>query len=478
VTPVQPDWLAPPFSVTDLMAALLGVLAVLHGVLFLRDREPGMNWFALGMACFAVWIGNNERHLPTHPVYASSPAQWVSVLVVGLCCLCVGLTAYLGLQGRARRYVLALLLAPLGVYEFLAVATDPALGGWQLPRNLLNLLAALTFVGLGSVALWAARRERDLGHVAIGLAFFSLPASAVYLLAVQSPSAHLRYWSYLVVMVLGLTLLLVSLRRRHAALLSEVHRRRAAEKRLAELNSSLEAQVEARTSELRDVIDGLETFNRAVSHDLRGPLGGIGGLARLAERALARGDTAAVQRMLAPIADQAEASGRLLEALLTLARSGDAALTLAPVDVAALARAVGTTLTTDAASAAEARATLVVGEVPPALADETLLRAVLTNLIGNALKFSARRADGRVEVSGRIEEGRVVVSVSDNGVGFAPEAAASLFAPFARLHGSAFAGTGIGLTIVRRIVERHGGRVWAEGREGEGARFFFTLPAA
>jgi len=102
----------------------------------------------------------------------------------------------------------------------------------------------------------------------------------------------------------------------------------------------------------------------------------------------------------------------------------------------------------------------------------------LTNLIGNALKFTAGRIDARVRVSGERDGDTVTVAVADNGVGFESGAAATLFEPFTRLHGARFAGAGIGLTIVRRIVERHGGRVWAVGKPGVGATFSFTLPAA
>jgi signal transduction histidine kinase len=119
-----------------------------------------------------------------------------------------------------------------------------------------------------------------------------------------------------------------------------------------------------------------------------------------------------------------------------------------------------------------------IGELPVVEADETLLRAALTNLIGNALKFSAGRPDGKVRISADNTHGMVTVSVADNGVGFDSGAAAALFQPFTRLHGGRFAGSGVGLTIVRRIVERHGGKVWAVGQPGAGATFTFTLPAA
>jgi signal transduction histidine kinase len=123
-------------------------------------------------------------------------------------------------------------------------------------------------------------------------------------------------------------------------------------------------------------------------------------------------------------------------------------------------------------------APVVLAELPVVDADPALLRAVLTNLIGNALKFSERRAEGRVRVYAETGAEGVTVHVTDNGEGFDAASAALLFQPFQRLHGAAYEGHGVGLSIVRRAVERHGGRVWAQGQLGGGATFSFSLPQA
>jgi signal transduction histidine kinase len=471
---VQPDWIQPPFTVTDLIASLLWVLALLYATLKLRDHEPGMGWFALSMTLMALFVGNNERHLPTGPTWLSPNGGWFLVILVAIGCLCVGLTHYVGMPRRARSAVLAALLAPLLVCGVLSTGVE--LSGWQIRRHFWNVLVTTPLFGLAAVAFWAERRERGAGHRYIGLAFLLVPVTAIVPAAIGSPSAHLRYWGFLPMLVIGLTLLTVSLLRRRRALLDEVARRAAAEDALAHVNASLEAQVEARTRELRDVIAGLESFNRQVSHDLRGPLGGIGGLAELAGAALQRGDSAAAQRLLAPIAQQAALTTQLVDALLMLARSGDVPLNKSPTDLGRLAREVADSLRS-AGGAAQSAPRVEIQTLPVVDADATLLRAVFTNLIGNGLKFSAERGDGAVRVHAEQTPGMVTVSVADNGVGFDSAAAARLFQPFARLHGQQFAGTGIGLTIVRRIVERHGGRVWASGQPGVGATFSFTLPA-
>ncbi|MES2960649.1 MAG: hypothetical protein V4792_20840, partial [Pseudomonadota bacterium] len=292
---MQADWLQPPFTVTDLIAALLWVLAALYGTLKLRDHEPGMGWFAWAMALMAVFVGNNARHLPTEPTWVSAVGGWFLVILIAIGCLCVGLTLYVGMQGRARTMVLALLLMPLVVCGVIATGVDLSI--WQFKRHVWNLILTAPFFGLAGVAWWAERRERSAGHLYIALAFLLVPGTAIVLAALGSPSAHLRYWGFVPMLVIGLTLLTVSLLRRRRLLLEEVARRATAEDALARMNASLEAKVEARTCELREVIAGLEGFNRQVSHDLRGPLGGIGGLARLAGQALERGDLAAAQKL-------------------------------------------------------------------------------------------------------------------------------------------------------------------------------------
>jgi signal transduction histidine kinase len=473
---VQPDWIQPPYSVTDLIAALLWILAALYVTLHLRDREPGAGWFAAAMVLFALFIGNNERHLPTAPTWAvaTDAYGWFTILRLGIVCLGIGLIDYVGLQGRAR------LLAIVGVVvPVVAVALlDAGIGllQWQISGHALNLLAGVTFAVLTGVALWAWRHEPGAGYGYVAASLLTVPALIIIGAIQQTPTAHLRYWAAIPILVVGLMLLTVSLMRRRRLLLDEVARRAAAERLLAEANATLEAKVQTRTRELREMVAGLESFSRQVSHDLRGPLGGIGGLVRLASNALERGDIAGAQRVLAPIGAQVGASSRLVDSLLLLARSGEATLDKVAVDLTRLTEDVATSLQIDAATSVRA-GKVQIDPLPTVQADETLLRAVLTNLIGNALKFTVDRNDAQVRISAQVEHGVVTVMVADNGVGFEPSAAAALFEPFARLHGGKYEGAGIGLTIVRRIVERHGGRVSATGKPGVGATFSFTLPA-
>lgn len=240
------------------------------------------------------------------------------------------------------------------------------------------------------------------------------------------------------------------------------------------LNLDLERRVAERTADLQDMVAGLESFNRSVSHDLRGPLGGIAGLAQLARRALEQGDDSVARRVLPSIANQAEQSTSMLTALLELARVGEAPLERADVDLGAMVGEVIEQLRLAAPD--QLMPDFDIGPMPVVRAAPALLRPVLLNLIGNAVKFTRGQLVPRVAIHAQRDAQSVTVSIVDNGPGFDAEAAQRLFEPFVRLHAAQFEGHGVGLSIVRRAVTRHGGRVWAESQPGRGACFFFTLP--
>lgn len=243
--------------------------------------------------------------------------------------------------------------------------------------------------------------------------------------------------------------------------------------RLAELNAQLERRVEERTAQLEAMNRELESFNYSVSHDLRAPLRGIDGFSQvLREDYGDRLDEAGLAH-LDRVRDAANRMGALIDDLLELSRLTRDPLEPRPVDLSGLAAEV----------AAELRERdperCVRCEVEPGLVvdgDERLLRVALENLLENAWKFTAGRADARVGVRGETRDGELVVVVEDNGAGFDMTYADKLFVPFQRLHaGDGFAGTGIGLATVQRIVQRHGGRIWAEGEPEAGARFYLAL---
>jgi len=233
----------------------------------------------------------------------------------------------------------------------------------------------------------------------------------------------------------------------------------------------LEERVQARTRELELANEDLQSFAYSVSHDLRAPLRHIDGFSRMLEEDQAARLDDDGRRLLATVRKGAERMGRLIDDLLAFSRYGRAAISPTGIDMTALARGVAEEL------ARGTPCTVVVDTLPPARADAALVRQVWVNLIGNAIKYSGKRADPRVEISGGVEGELAVYRVKDNGTGFDPRYAEKLFKVFQRLHAeNEFPGTGVGLAIVHRIVARHGGRAWAEGSPGEGATFCFSLP--
>ncbi len=217
----------------------------------------------------------------------------------------------------------------------------------------------------------------------------------------------------------------------------------------------------------------LEAFSYSVAHDLRAPLRGINGfsLALLEDSADKLDDTG--KDYLRRIGEGATRMGQLIDALLGLARVTRKELRRESVNLTQQVEAVMKQLQ---ASEPDRKVELVNQSGVVAQGDSQLLRALLENLLGNAWKFTGKRPEGRIAFGCDVQKGVAVYYVGDNGAGFDMAYAAKLFTPFQRLHSAAeFAGTGIGLATVQRIVTRHGGRIWAEGRVGQGATFFFTL---
>ena len=233
----------------------------------------------------------------------------------------------------------------------------------------------------------------------------------------------------------------------------------------------LSDKVQARAAELEAVNKELASFSYSVSHDLRAPLRAVDGYARMMEEDYAARLDDEGRRLLGVIRGSAGKMGQLIDDLLAFSRLGRQTLTRQAVDMAALAREALADARGDAKAAVDIR------ELPGAHGDRALLKQVWVNLISNALKYSSKRDAPRVEIGGEFDGDENVYWVRDNGAGFDPRYTAKLFGVFQRLHSQEeFTGTGVGLAIVQRVVTRHGGRVWAEGRPDAGACFHFSLP--
>jgi len=256
---------------------------------------------------------------------------------------------------------------------------------------------------------------------------------------------------------------------------SQILRVLDAERTRDDVLRDLERRVSERTAELAVANRHLQSFSYSVSHDLRAPLHAILGFgAALAEHA---GDRLGAQGKgyLDEMIDSARRMGELIEGMLALGRVVETDMRRIPVDLTALAHEVARELR---AVEPGRSVDLVVHAGLSAVGDPILLRAALSNLLGNAWKFTAHRAGARIEVGRqRHDNGTTAFFVGDNGAGFDMRYADKLFGAFQRLHGQdEFPGTGVGLATVDRIISRHGGRIWAESRLGEGATFFFTIP--
>ncbi len=268
--------------------------------------------------------------------------------------------------------------------------------------------------------------------------------------------------------------------RRLEAQMSETTRKadqlQASEDRFRRLNQQLEQRVSERTEALAASNRELEAFSYSVSHDLRAPLRNISGFVELLRRQLQVQLAPAHAHYLEVVSTESIRLGHLIDSLLNFSRIGRAVVQRQDCELASLVAAVRAELQP---SLAERELEWRIGPLPRVVGDPTLLRQVFENLLGNAAKFTRHRRPALIEV-GELpapSAAEVLVFVRDNGAGFDPRYSDKLFGVFQRLHKTTeFEGTGVGLANVRRIIERHGGRVWAEGKPDAGATFFVALP--
>jgi signal transduction histidine kinase len=261
--------------------------------------------------------------------------------------------------------------------------------------------------------------------------------------------------------------------------LSDVSAQKAIQQRVVELNRQLEGKV----AQVSDVNRELEAFSYSVSHDLRAPLRHVAGFADKLGRHLDQAADEKTRHYLQVIGDSARRMSTLIDDLLVYSRLGRSAMRLQAVDMQSLVEETRSMLESNALadpSGAAPRLEWRIDPLPILVGDENMLRGVWQNLLGNAVKYSARRELAVIEVSySQQADGSHRFAVRDNGAGFDMAYASKLFGVFQRLHkASEFAGTGIGLASARRVLSRHGGRIWAESAPDAGSTFHFTLPPA
>jgi PAS domain S-box-containing protein len=253
----------------------------------------------------------------------------------------------------------------------------------------------------------------------------------------------------------------------------DITKRKAAEQAIQKLNEELEARVQLRTNQLEAVNKELESFSYSVSHDLRAPLRSINGYAKMIEEDYQEVLDDEGKRLLSIVQHNAQRMGKLIDDLLSFSRLGRKELQKSTIHAKEFIEAAINELNKLAPHHAEIKT----GRLADFQADYALINQVFVNLLSNAVKYSSKKEKPVITIDSEIKNNEVIYRISDNGAGFDMKYSDKLFGVFQRLHSDTeFEGTGVGLAIVQRIITKHGGKVWAEGKVNEGATFYFSLP--
>ncbi len=259
-----------------------------------------------------------------------------------------------------------------------------------------------------------------------------------------------------------------------AARASAELQRKAANQELYQLNQSLELRVKQRTAQLEATNKELESFSYSISHDLRAPLRAIDGFSRILQQDYRDRLDVEGDRYLKIVRDNAKRMGELIDDLLNLSRMNRKEITRRSLVVNDLIKKI---LQDFASEIGDRQIEFIIADLPDCEADLSLLTQVWINLISNAIKYTNKTENARVEINYQVTDGKNAYFIRDNGAGFDMQYADRLFGVFQRMHLERdFEGTGIGLAIVQQIIQRHGGTIWAEAAVNQGATFFFTIP--
>lgn len=454
-----------------LFAALV-ILAL--GAVFLfnasRSSWPYSRWLAGSAVIYGATLGLmrvGELSGLVNERAAAIGLPLSSLLAIAM--LAAGLQAHFRPSGVPARRVFFGVAVVMPVLIF---AADAALSGWVYAGPIATA-SIFTAGALWMFTLWW--RDRWGGQLVLMVAFLQHPLLVSFGLIQGMGLEEVRSLMPLPLALSYVFLMTLILQRDAKTLDAELQQRARAEEELQRIAETLEATVDERTTELREIVHGLQSFSGMVSHDLSGPLRNAGALVHMARNAVQRGDGAELHDTLGRIERETQRAQSMVSDLLSLSRVEQAPLQVAPVDMQALFQECLASL---AGQFPDVTEVVQSDNLPVVQGDAGLLQHVLVNLIGNALKFGRARRDLRIAVRAQREGQLWRFTVSDNGPGFATERANELFKPFSRLENTSVHGTGLGLTVVKRVVERLGGQVGAASSPGLGATFWWTLPAA
>ena len=281
-------------------------------------------------------------------------------------------------------------------------------------------------------------------------------------------------YSLLIRIIIIFILILITLFLWNQKLSKEIKNRKKAESDLKKLNEELENKVEERTKNLALANKELEAFSYSISHDLRAPLRHISGYINILSEALSNVLSKENKRMMNLISDSAKKLGDLIDALLDFSRKNKSKLTYSDIDTQNLVQSIIDDFTLETK---DRNISWEIKKLPRVILDPLLLEQVFYNLISNAIKYTKEKKEAQITIDCHKKDKELVFYIKDNGIGFDMKYADKLFGVFQRLHNSdIYAGIGIGLANVKRIIDRFGGRVWAEGKINEGAVFYFSVP--